>query len=108
MTKKKFSGHKMEAKELGIRVAGKYDEQREIYSDDDSILAHYLKKHLNNDIQEKILTYIGETNVKYEEDYDDEIESYECYFDDDFVLNHHEIIVDEYKNNYYEVDNIYD
>ena len=102
MTKKKFIGRKLEAKNLGLHVAGNQDEEREIYSGEDCMLAHYLKKHLNNDIQEQILSYIGENNVKYEEDYDDEIEMYECEFYDDFELNEKEIIVDEYKNNYYE------
>ena len=108
MTKKKFSGRRMEAKNLGLHVAGNNDEEREIYSGEDCMLAHYLKKHFNNDIQEQILSYIGEHNVKYEEDYDDEIEMYKCELYDDFVLNEQEIMVDEYKNNYYEFENIYD
>ena len=114
MTKKKFSGRKMEATKLGFHIAGKDDEEREIYSGEDCMLAHYLKKHLNNDIQEQILSYIGEVNVKYEEEYDDEIEMYECEFYDDFILNEQEIVVDEYKNNckfknyYYEIENLYD
>tara|TARA_Y100000741_G_C18218099_1_gene544638 strand:+ start:217 stop:618 length:402 start_codon:yes stop_codon:yes gene_type:complete len=114
MTKKKFSGRKMEATKLGFHIAGKDDEEREIYSSEDCMLAHYLKKHLNNDIQEQILSYIGEVNVKYEEEYDDEIEMYECEFYDDFILNEQEIVVDEYKNNckfknyYYEIENLYD
>ena len=87
MTKKKFSGRKMEATKLGLHIAGNHDEEREIYSSDDCMLAHYLKKHLNNDIQEEILSYIGEANVKYEEEYDDEIEMYECDFHDDFVAD---------------------
>ena len=56
----------MEAKNLGLHVAGNNDEEREIYSGEDCMLAHYLKKHFNNDIQEQILSYIGEHNVKYE------------------------------------------
>ena len=86
MAKKKFRGRKVEATNLGLHIAGIRDEEREIYSSEDCMLAHYLKKHLNNDIQEEILSYIGETNVKYEEEYDDEIEMYECEFYDDFVL----------------------
>ena len=114
MTKKKFSGRKMEATNLGLHVAGNHDEEREIYSGEDCVLAHYLKNHLNNDIQEQILSYIQETDVKYEQDYDDEIEMYECEFYDDFVLSEREIIVNEYKNNfefknyYYEIENLYD
>tara|TARA_B100000530_G_C15787244_1_gene420131 strand:- start:237 stop:563 length:327 start_codon:yes stop_codon:yes gene_type:complete len=108
MTKKKFSGRRMEATKLGFHVAGNNDEQREIYSGEDCMLAHYLKKHLNNDIQEQILSYIGEANVKYEEDYDDEIEMYNCEFYDDFILNEQELIVNEYKNYYYEIEKLYD
>ena len=50
-------------------------------------MAHYLKKYVDNDIQEHILGFIGENNVKYEEDYDDEIEMYEYNDENDFVLD---------------------
>ena len=101
--KKKFNGRKLELSEVSIHISRKYDEEREIYCSDDCILAHYLKKYVDNDIQEHILGFIGENNVKYEEDYDDEIEMYEYNDENDFVIDTTFVISEKelYVNNNY-------
>ena len=89
--KKKFSGRKMKAGEVYIHISSKYDEFRELYNKDDSVLAQYLNKHINNELQTKILSYLNEEHIKpfVENNSYNEINTT---FDDDFIIDEYEKI----------------
>lgn len=88
---KKFSGRKMKAGEVYIHISSTYDEFRELYNKDDSVLAQYLNNHINNELQTKILSYLNEEHIKpfVENNSYNEINTT---FDDDFIIDEYERI----------------
>ena len=96
MSKKKFVGRKMNAGKYFEKL-GRCDEDREVYTDEDSILAPFLKKFLNNDVQLNILSFLKPNEEKiYEEDDNEYIsdDRYDMYYDD-FIIDEEEIIQEQ-------------
>lgn len=96
MPTKKFMGRKIDASQLFTKL-GKCDEDREVYTDEDSILAPFLKKFLNNDIQINILSFLKPKEEKiYEEDDNEYIsdDKFDMYYDD-FIIDEQERIQEE-------------
>tara|TARA_B100000945_G_scaffold212143_1_gene170882 strand:+ start:470 stop:742 length:273 start_codon:yes stop_codon:yes gene_type:complete len=88
MSKKKFVGRKIYAGKFFEKL-GRCDEDREVYTDEDSILAPFLKKNLNNDVQLNILSFLKPKEEKiYEEDDNEYIldDKYDIYYED-FIID---------------------
>ena len=82
MPAKKFAGRKINAGDL-FNNLGRADEDLEVYTCDDCVLAPFLKKFLNNDVQELVLSFLGNIDVKFYEEDDNQI-SNECDYDLDY------------------------
>ena len=95
-TKKKFVGSKMDAGKYFEKL-GRCDEDREVYTCEDSELAPFLKKFMNNDIQLNILSFLKPKEEKiYEEDDNEYIshDKYDIYYDD-FIIDEKERIQEQ-------------
>ena len=79
MPAKKFAGRKINAGDL-FNNLGRTDEDLEVYTCDDCVLAPFLKQFLNNDVQEVVLSFLGNIDVKFYEEDDNQI-SNECDYD---------------------------
>ena len=96
MPTKKFVGQKINAGKFFERL-GRCDEDREVYTDEDSILAPFLKNILNNDVQLNILSFLKPKEEKiYEEDDNEYIsdDKYDMYYDD-FIIDEEERIKEQ-------------
>ena len=96
MPKKKFMGRKIDASQLFAKL-GKCDEDREVYTHEDSVLAPFLKRFFNNDVQLNILSFLKIKEEKiYEEDDNEYItdDNFDMYYDD-FVIDEEEIIKEQ-------------
>jgi hypothetical protein len=103
MPVKKFAGRKINAGDL-FNNLGRTDEDLEVYTCDDCVLAPFLKKFLNNDVQELVLSFLGNIDVTFYEEDDNQIinecdyyfescmgyDVYEYLYGDDFVIDENE------------------
>ena len=109
MPAKKFAGRKINAGDL-FNNLGRTDEDLEVYTCDDCVLAPFLKKFLNNDVQEHVLSFLGNIDVKfYEEDdnqisnecdYDLDYDVYEHLYEEDFVIDENERMKEQMERHY--------
>ena len=96
MPTKKFVGRKIDASEIFGKL-GKCDEDREVYTDEDSVLAPFLKRFFNNDVQLNILSFLKLKEEKiYEEDDNEYIsnDKFDMYYDD-FIIDEEERIQEQ-------------
>lgn len=108
MPAKKFAGRKINAGDL-FNNLGRTDEDLEVYTCDDCVLAPFLKKFLNNDVQELVLSFLGNIDVKFYEEDDNELinegdydfesgmgyDVYEYLYEDDFIIDEEERIKEQ-------------
>ena len=108
MPAKKFAGRKINAGDL-FNNLGRTDEDLEVYTCDDCVLAPFLKKILNNDVQELVLSFLGNIDVKFYEEDDNEIinegdyhfecgmgyDNYEYLYEEDFIIDEEERIKEQ-------------
>ena len=73
---------------------GRCDEDREVYTCEDSVLAPFLKKILNNDIQLNILSFLKPKEEKLYEEDDNEYISDDMY-EEDFIIDEEERIKEQ-------------
>ena len=96
MPTKKFVGRKINAGKF-FKKLGRCDEDREVYTYEDSVLAPFLKNFLNNDVQLNILSFLKPKEEKlYEEDDNEYIsdDKYDMYYDD-FIIDEEERIQEQ-------------
>ena len=103
MPAKKFAGRKINAGDL-FNNLGRTDEDLEVYTCDDCVMAPFLKQFLNNDVQEVVLSFLGNIDVKFYEEDDNQIinegdydfecgmayDVYEHLYEEDFVIDERE------------------
>ena len=66
MPAKKFAGRKINAGDL-FNNMGRTDEDLEVYTCDDCVLAPFLKTFLTNAVHELVLSFLGNIDVKFYE-----------------------------------------